>query len=135
MAAATKSRLTATRGTDRIPFAVAAAALVFQGCMAGIDANGALVDGTTAAVRIVGVPCSDGSGAAGDLVEVQRGPEQAFAFGNSAAGDLITKADIGNDCYLVDNQTVAKTSNSNNRPRAGRILDVDAHGVWVVFVS
>ncbi len=133
MAAAIKSRLTATRGTDRIPFTVAAAATVFQGCMVGINAAGELLDGAISNARVVGVSSADG--VAGDVVEANRGAEQAFPFGNSAAADLITKGDIGNDCYIVDNQTVAKTNNAGARPRAGRILDVDAYGVWVVFVA
>jgi len=57
-----------------------------------------------------------------------------FRFGNSASGDLITKADIGADCYGVDDQTVAKTSGSNTRSVAGKIFDVDADGVWVRII-
>ena len=45
--------------------------------------------------------------------------------------DLIAKADIGAICYVVDNQTVAKTDNSTARKAAGKIIDVDADGVWV----
>lgn len=133
MAAATKSRLTSSRGTDRIPFTVAAGAVVYQGCMVGINAAGELLDGAISNARVVGVSTADG--VAGDVIEASRGPEQAFPFGNSAAAELITKGDIGNDCYLVDNQTVAKTNNGGARPRAGRVLDVDAYGVWVVFVA
>lgn len=131
MTASTKSRLTSSRGTDRIALVVAAGAATLQGCMVGIDNAGAAVNGSTAAVRIVGV--ADADAAPGEGVHAQRGADQAFAFGNSAAGDLITKAHIGLDCYAVDNQTVALTSDTNARPRAGSILDVDAYGVWVVF--
>lgn len=56
-----------------------------------------------------------------------------FRYANSAAGDLITRAMIGLPCYVVDDQTVAATSNSNARPKAGTIFDVDAQGVWVDF--
>jgi len=54
-----------------------------------------------------------------------------FCFKNSSAGDAITYADVGNQCYVVDDQTVAKTSNTNARIVAGRIIDVDSDGVWV----
>ncbi len=54
-----------------------------------------------------------------------------FRFANSAAADLIALADIGADCYVVDDQTVAKTSASNTRSIAGKVRDVDAAGVWV----
>ena len=56
-----------------------------------------------------------------------------FRFGNSASGDLIAIADIGNDCYIVDDQTVAKTNGTNTRSVAGKVHDVDAEGVWVTF--
>ena len=46
--------------------------------------------------------------------------------------DLIAQADAGSDCYIVDDQTVAKTSGTNTRSRAGIVLAVDADGgVWV----
>lgn len=47
--------------------------------------------------------------------------------------DAIALADIGSDCYIVDDQTVAKTSGSATRSVAGKIFDVDAAGVWVNF--
>ena len=52
-------------------------------------------------------------------------------FANSAAGDLIARAEIGDDCWIVDDQTVAKTNGGATRSIAGKILDVDAAGVWV----
>ena len=54
-------------------------------------------------------------------------------FGNSTSTDAITLADVGSDCYIVDDQTVAKTNGSGTRSRAGRVFDVDSEGVWVDF--
>jgi hypothetical protein len=54
-----------------------------------------------------------------------------FRYANSAAGDLIVTADIGAVCYIVDDQTVAKTNGTNTRSPAGVIDSVDALGVWV----
>jgi hypothetical protein len=42
-------------------------------------------------------------------------------------------ADVGKQCYLVDDQTVAKTDGTNTRSPAGFVRDVDADGVWVEF--
>lgn len=56
-----------------------------------------------------------------------------FRFANSASTDAIATADIGAVCYIVDDQTVAKTSGSATRSAAGIIEDVDAQGVWVRF--
>ena len=52
---------------------------------------------------------------------------------NSSSADAITLADIGSDCFIVDDQTVAKTSATNTRSVAGKVFDVDADGVWVDF--
>ena len=59
--------------------------------------------------------------------------EGIFRYANSAAGDLIVKADIGAVCYIVDDQTVAKTNGTATRSPAGSVVDVDAMGVWVRF--
>lgn len=61
-------------------------------------------------------------------VTVRRGTLQ---FANSAAGDAITRADIGAQAYVVDDQTLAKTNGGGTRSAAGIIRDVDAQGVWV----
>ena len=54
-----------------------------------------------------------------------------FRFENSSAGDAITRAEIGDDCYIVDDQTVAKTDGTDTRSLADKVDDVDANGVWV----
>lgn len=51
-----------------------------------------------------------------------------WVFENSSSGDLITIAELGTDCYVVDNNTVAKTSNSNARHVAGKVYSVEADG-------
>jgi hypothetical protein len=57
-----------------------------------------------------------------------------FKYGNSASADLIAADDIGKDCYIVDDQTVALTSNSSARSRAGKVYGVDTDGgVFVAF--
>lgn len=63
-------------------------------------------------------------------VRVRRGTLQ---FANSAAGDAITRAEIGDQAFVVDDQTVAKTNGGGTRSPAGIIRDVDAQGVWVEF--
>lgn len=70
-----------------------------------------------------------GGAAGAKSVRVRRG---CFRFGNSADSDEITTADIGSDCYWVDDQTVAKTDGSGSRSVAGSIFDVDDDGVWVI---
>lgn len=54
-----------------------------------------------------------------------------YLWANSSAGDLIAQADVGNTCFVVDNQTVAKTNGTNTRSAAGIITAVGPEGVWV----
>jgi hypothetical protein len=70
------------------------------------------------------------AGAAGDKrIRVRRG---VFGFKNKA-DDLVVAADIGKDCYLVDDETVAKTSGSNTRSIAGKVFSIDGDTVFVDF--
>jgi hypothetical protein len=81
-------------------------------------------------VRGVARDTADNSGGANaDMnVETERG---VYRFENSASADEITRAEIGDTAYIVDDQTVAKTDDSSERSAAGTIVDVDAQGVWV----
>ena len=53
-----------------------------------------------------------------------------FRFKNSAT-DPLTQADVLSDCYIADDETVAKTSGANTLSKAGKVLEVEAAGVWV----
>ena len=61
-------------------------------------------------------------------VRVRKG---IFRYENSADADELTQADIGKDCYIVDDATVAKTDGGGTRSVAGKVFDVDDDGVWV----
>lgn len=65
--------------------------------------------------------------AADGVVPIRAG---RFLFRNAAA-DPVTRADIGKDCFVLDDETVAKTNPNNIRAKAGPIVDVEAIGVWV----
>ena len=133
MTAATKNRNTPHRlGLSR-GLLVAAAAECFAGTIAVINADGYTEPGTTAtgltAAGVFEHYQENKDGADGDqVVEVKRGN---FHFANSAGADEITAADIGKVCYIVDNQTVAKTNGTATRSPAGIVDDVDDNGVWV----
>ena len=65
----------------------------------------------------------------GDItVEVERG---VFQWKNSTGDDEITQQEVGRPCFIVDNQTVAKTSGDGTRSAAGRVFSVDSLGVYV----
>lgn len=133
MAALTTDRETPRRSGDIITLPAAAAKKFYAGALCARDASGNATPGA-AATTILGVgrvreQVDNSSGSAGDLkVNIEKG---IFRFGNSSSTDTITQADIGNSCYIVDDQTVAKTNGSSTRSVAGKIHDVDSLGVWV----
>jgi hypothetical protein len=112
--------------------------IFYHGQMGAVDASGYLVPAITSTTlkRFVRVNLSPerkvdttalASGA--KKVKVEFGE---FCWANGTAGDLITQADVGNDCYCIDDNTVGKTSGTGTRSIVGKIIEVDAGGVWVL---
>lgn len=135
MAALTAARNTPAALGDVREVPVLANAKLFQGGMVQIAASGFAVAATATAANVtIGRAEESVDNTGGDngakTVRVRRG---IFRFANSAAGDAITRAEIGKTVYVVDDQTVAKTNNAGARPAAGICFDVDAQGVWVEF--
>ncbi|QEA14270.1 hypothetical protein [Comamonas flocculans] len=135
MTALTQDRNTLRRDGLQIEPPVAAGARIFTGALVAINAAGYAVPGSTSATlkgagTALAVADNTLGGAGALRCRVDRRPAR---FANSAAADAITLADLGSDCYIVDDQTVAKTHASNTRSRAGKVFDVDADGVWVDF--
>ena len=133
MAALSADRNTPIRTAEDFEFPVAAATLIYAGSLVCINASSLATKGAVATtLKTVGIAterADNSAGAAGAIrVKVRRG---CFRFTNSAAADLIALADIGADCFIVDDQTVAKTNGGATRSIAGKIRDVDADGVWV----
>ncbi|MDH1211133.1 hypothetical protein N5C38_08700 [Pseudomonas chengduensis] len=129
----TKDRNTQRRDGVQFNDPVAASTRIFAGSLVCLNAAGNAVPGSlSATLKARGVAqeqVDNRDGAAGALrIETRRG---VFQFANSASTDEITRADIGSECFIVDDQTVAKTSATDTRSVAGTILDVDAGGVWV----
>lgn len=136
MAALTADRIATVQrhGGVRSP-GVKANAVIWQGAMVAVDAAGLAVPAAAvAAHKVLGAAKqrADNTGGPDGAVRVQA-EVGVYRFDNSAAGDLIALTDIGSPAYVVDDHTVAKTSNSGARPVAGTIFDVDAQGVWVRF--
>ncbi len=136
MTALTAERDTKQRSGAVFSRGVAANAVIFKGGMVALNATGFLVPfsaATTLKADGVAQQTVTGTAVNGEvLCEVERG---VFRFANSTAGDAITRADIGLDCFGVDDDQVAKTNGGSTRSIAGRIEDVDAQGVWVRFIG
>lgn len=139
MAALAADRATKYRNGDDFNYPVKASVVCYAGAIAVLDGAVVAPGRTATGLKVVGMFPRRVTGGATDgavRAEVQRG---VFQFGNSASTDEITLgstdeitlADVGGDCFIVDDQTVAKTNGTSTRSRAGVIRDVDAGGVWV----
>lgn len=125
------------RGTKRrfgqaFSYHLKAGAKINKGAVVALQDGLAIAGIAAAGLTVVGVAAFTADNSAGGnadtAVNVLR---DAFFLENASGADEITDADIGNDCFLVDDETVAKTNAANTRSRAGRIDHVEPGGVWV----
>lgn len=135
MTALTKDRDTREKGKTIYSLPVAAGAKIFAGALVALNATGYAVPGSTATTlkgfgRAEETVDNTGGSAGAVSVNVKKG---VFHFTNSTSTDEITIAETKTDCYIVDDQTVAKTHGTNTRSIAGKVDSVDAGGVWVDF--
>ncbi len=114
----------AVGGAELFDGDAAAGVHVFCGALVSRDSSGNFRPGrATNTDRVVGIApyeVDNTAGQAGDLTV--RAVKRVGFFTNSADADEITAADLMNSCYVVNDQTVSKTSNSGARPIAGKIL-------------
>lgn len=132
MPALTQDRNTPQRFGDTFNHSVAASSVIFAGSIVVLNAAGDAVAASTATgLKTVGRAeqyVDNSGGAAGDkAVDVRKG---TFRFENDGS---IDRTDIEGTAYIVDDQTVANTDGTGTRSAAGKIVDVDADGVWVKF--
>lgn len=134
MAPLTKDRNTQRMTGDVYSYPVAANAVIYAGALVALAAGLAGPGATAANLLAVGRAEEqvDNTGGADSAVNV-RVRCGVYHFANSAGGDEIVAADVGADCFIVDDQTVAKTNGGATRSRAGRIVQVDGLGVMVAL--
>ncbi len=135
MVALSTERSTNRRMGDTRVNVIAASVKVWAGGIVMRNAAGYLTKGAVA-TGAMGVGKAEATvdntaGAAGaQSLEYRPG---TFRFANSGGGDLIVQADVGKLCYIVDDQTVAKTDGTGTRSRAGIVESIESGGVWVRF--
>lgn len=129
MAPLTQDRLTAERAGKLLVLPMAASTTIFAGSLVAVNSDGYAVPGSTAtgltAAGRAEEAKTNGTTAGAEIVRVLRG---TFKFANLEA-DPVTK--LLTTCYIADDQTVAATSGTNTRSVAGKVLAIDADGVWV----
>lgn len=129
--ALTRDRNTPMREGALLSLPVRGGAKIFAGSLVCLQ-NGYAVPGATATgLKAAGraEEYVDNSGGADGAVNVlvRRG---VFKWKNHAT-DAVTAADLLGDCYVVDDETVARTDGTGTRSRAGKVLGIDPDGVWV----
>lgn len=135
MSALTADRNTPYKDGELLSFKVAANVKCFAGGLAVLEGGYCRPGKTSQGLVYIGrfeQQVDNSGGAAGaKAVLVRRG--KAFLFDNSSAS-AIAQADIGQDCYIEDDQTVAKSAGAGAqaKSRAGQIIGIDDGGVWVL---
>jgi len=106
---------------------VKAAAKIFAGALIAQDTDGDAAPGfVSTAIRTLGIAMEyKDNTLGGDGALTVRYRKGVFMMENSASADEITDADVDNVCYIVDDQTVARTSGTNTRSIAGKIRGID----------
>jgi hypothetical protein len=124
-------RNTPERVPDFIAVPMAANVRAFKGGLAVLAAGNAQPGATAlnlvAAGRFEETVDNLGGAAGAKSVNIRRG---CFQFRNSGV-DPVLAADINKDCFVVDDEFVARTNGTNTRSVAGKVKGVDAAGVWV----
>ena len=133
MAALTADRNTPMKDGEVLVLLVGANVRIYGGSLVALSATGYVVPGAVSTTltylgRAEQGISNLGGADGGQSVTVRR--KKAFKFNNHAA-DLVTQADVGKVCYIVDDQTVAKTNGTNTRSAAGKVLGIDVDGVWI----
>ncbi|WP_151710074.1 hypothetical protein [Acinetobacter brisouii] len=129
--------VTECRDGASIPIALLANALVLQGTFAVINADGYAIASTDvggANQTCLGIwdHSAENTGADGEIIATANCNKQ-FLVRNSNT-DPVNQTDLGNQVYIEDNQTVAKTDGTGTRSLAGRFMGFDTQYndcVWV----
>ncbi len=130
--ALTKDRNTPMMDGELINVPITASTKIFAGSLVAANATGFATPGAVATtLTYLGraeEQVDNTTGANGDkTINIRRG--KAFKFKNHT--DAVTQADLGKVCYIVDDETVAKTNGTNTRSAAGIVVGIDSDGVWV----
>lgn len=129
----TADRNTPWKDTDVVPVPMATNAVIRAGALVVANATGYAAPGSTAAtLTYIGraEQFVDNTGGADGAKTIIVRRNKAFKWKNSGA-DPVTQAELMKTVYIVDDETVAKTNGGNTRSAAGKVIQVEADGVWI----
>ncbi|SDX88468.1 hypothetical protein [Nitrosomonas halophila] len=112
---------------------VATSVTIHAGALVALNASGFATPGAVATTLTYlgrAEERVDNSGGANGAQTVNVRRKKAFKWKNHGA-DAVVQADLGKNCYIVDDETVAKTSGTSTRSVAGKVIGIEADGVWV----
>ena len=131
--ALTADRNTLRKDGELIAVPMAANAKIFAGGIVVANATGYAAPGSVATtLTFLGAAeeYKDNTGGADGAKTILVRRKRAFKWKNYAT-DLVTQAETGKTCYIVDDEQVAKTNGTSTRSAAGKVLGVESDGVWV----
>lgn len=130
MAALTEGRNTTELHVGGVHYSYSreAAATIYAGALAAQNADGKAVPASDAAGLVVLGRAETGANA-GFGVLIRKG---AYLCNNGEGAEALTGADIGKECFVVDDNTVGKVGGTN-KVKAGTVLDVTENGVAVLI--
>lgn len=126
-------RNTPMKDGELVSVPVATNVKIYAGALVAANATGFATPGAVATTLTYlgrAEEYVDNTGGADGAKKVLVHRNKAFKFKNAAA-DLVTQADLGKTCYIVDDETVAKTNGTSTRSAAGKVICVESDGVWV----
>ena len=126
-------RNTPMKDGEMISVPVATTVKIFAGALVAANATGYATPGATATTLTYlgrAEEQVDNTGGADGAKTVLIRRKKAFKYKNAGA-DLVTQAELGKTCYIVDDETVAKTNGTGTRSAAGTVVGVDTDGVWI----
>jgi hypothetical protein len=130
--ALSNDRQTPAREGVLLVLPVAASMTCYAGGIAVLDggyARPGRVSTTDVAIGRFDQTVDNSAGLAGDkTVTVSRG--KAYQWKNSGT-DALDQSHVGGPCYVEDDETVCATA--TGKIQAGRVLDIDTSGVWVLM--
>lgn len=129
----TSDRNTPYKHANAVPVPAAAGVKIFAGALVCANGTGFATPGAVATTLTYlgrSEEFVDNTGGADGARTVLVRRNEAFKWANSSA-DPVTQAEFGKTVYIVDDETVAKTSGTGTRSPAGRVVGIDADGVWI----